>query len=39
MYDVHDVGYYTSGSPSGSGAVNTKAVPTLTLLTLSLSGS
>ena len=35
-YVVHDVGHYTSDSPSSSGAVNTKAVasvPTLTLLT------
>ena len=42
MHVVHDLGHNTSGSPSSSGAVNTKAVasvPTLTLLTLSSSGS
>ena len=35
-YTVHDVGHYTSGSPSSGGAVITKAidaVPTLILLT------
>ena len=33
-YAVHDVGNYTSGSSSSSGAVNTKAVASVQTLTL-----